>query len=243
MLKDILTDVTRITRGLEFETIKVEGTSQGTEFKSMTSDGTIIMKAVAKVTVPEFEGVFGLSNLDILRGYLDIYNQYDDATAVTLQVVERERNGVKILSDIKFKAMGNSSANYRLTGEQALKKVLVLQGIQWNVIMNDIAKAKVAEFSKFAGVLGSFEKRFTVGTEDDKLMFYIGDEAASTSTVKLDVGNTSAQLKSKFSYPTKEFLNILHNNSPVLKFSDKGIGMITFDTDHMDYEFVFRGGN
>lgn len=109
--------------------------------------------------------------------------------------------------------------------------------------MNDISKSKVAEFAKFAGVLGSFEKRFTVGTEDDKLMFYIGDEAASTSTVKLDVGNTSAQLKSKFSYPTKEFLNILSNNSPILKFSDKGISMITFETDHMDYEFVFRGGN
>lgn len=70
----------------------------------MTSDGTIIMKAVAKVTVPEFEGVFGLSNLDILRGYLDIYNSYDDSSTVTLQVIERERNGVKVLSDIKFKA-------------------------------------------------------------------------------------------------------------------------------------------
>ena len=70
----------------------------------MTSDGTIIMKAIAKVTVPEFEGVFGLSNLDILRGYLDIYNSYDDSSTVTLQVIERERNGVKVLSDIKFKA-------------------------------------------------------------------------------------------------------------------------------------------
>lgn len=70
----------------------------------MTSDGTIIMKAVAKVTVSEFEGIFGLSNLDILRGYLDIYNSYDDSSTVTLQVIERERNGVKVLSDIKFKA-------------------------------------------------------------------------------------------------------------------------------------------
>jgi len=30
MLKEILTDVTRITRGMEFETIKVEGKSSST---------------------------------------------------------------------------------------------------------------------------------------------------------------------------------------------------------------------
>jgi len=209
----------------------------------MTSDGTITMKAEAKNPVPEVEGVFGLSNLDILRGYLDIYNSYDNTTPVTLQVIDRERNGVKCLTDIKFKAKGQSSANYRLTGEQVLKKVLVLQNVNWDVIMPDIPKAKVSEFSKFNSVLSSFEKRFIVGTEDDKLIFYIGDEAASTSTVKIDVGNTDRPLKSKFSYPIKEFLNILGNNSPILKFSDKGVAMVTFTTDLIDYEFVFRGGN
>lgn len=178
-----------------------------------------------------------------MRGYLEIYNSYDTTTPVTLEVVERDRNGVKVLTDIKFKAKGQSTANYRLTGEQAISKVLVLNGIAWDVTLNNIQRSKISEISKFNSVLTSVEKRFKVSTEDGKLIFYIGDEAASTSTVKIEVGEVDSTLNSKFSYPIKEFLNILGNQNPIIKFSNKGICMISFETEHVKYEFTFRAGN
>jgi hypothetical protein len=86
LIKDILTDLTKITRGIKFSVIKVTGDDKTTEFKSMADDNSVVMKAVAKTPIKEFQGVFGLGNLEILRGYLDIYNSYDSDTKIDVKM-------------------------------------------------------------------------------------------------------------------------------------------------------------
>jgi hypothetical protein len=243
LIKDILTDLTKITRGIKFSVIKVTGDDKTTEFKSMADDNSVVMKAVAKTPIKEFQGVFGLGNLEILRGYLDIYNSYDSDTKIDVKMNTVERNGVSILSDITFKASGQSSANYRLIGEAALSKTAVFNGLKWDAELDSVSRKKIQEFSRFAGVMGNYEKKFTVKKVNDNLVFLIGDQNASVSKVELDIGKVSGNLKSQFAYPLTEYLNILSQNSPVLKFSDKGFAVINLDSGLIDYEFVFMGGS
>lgn len=243
-IKDILTDVSKITKGLQISMIKVVGTDKTTEFKASSDDSRIMMKADAKKMIPEFNGVFGLGSLGVLRGYLDIYNSYDNETAVVVNVEKTERNGTSVLSDISFKAKGQSAAVYRLSSESSLRKTAIFNGgIAWDVEMTDIPKAKIQEFMKFAGVLGSIESFFSVSTVDGRLIFSIGEENAAISRVQIDMGAVSGKLNSMHKYPTVEYLTILSNNNPVIKFSNKGVAQISVDSGLIDYEFILPGKN
>lgn len=243
-IKDILTDVSKITKGLNIGMIKVSGDTKTTDFKSSSEDNKIMMSAKAKTVISEFEGVFGLGSLNVLRGYLDIYNSYGTDTPVTVTVESTERNGIKFLSDISFKAKGQSAAVYRLTSEAALKKTAIFNGgITWDVELANIPKAKIQEFARFAGVLGSVESYVAVSTKDYRVIFSIGEENAAVSRVQIDMGETAGQLKSSYKYPIAEFLNLLNNSNPVLKFSSKGVAQIMIDSGLIDYEFTLPGAN
>lgn len=243
MIRDILTDVTKITNGLNFETIRVVGDETKTEFKSMADGGTVLMKATAKKPIPEFVGMFGLGNLDILRGYLEIFNSYDNKDQVSIVVNESERNGVKVKTDITFKATGQSTANYRLIGEAALKKIMVVNQTTWDVTMDSVSKAKISEFGRFTNVLNAYSKTFGAMIRDGKLYFVLGDESSAVSSAEIEIGTTDATLNSSFKYPVKEVMKILGSNSPIIHFSNRGLMMVKIDTGLVDYEFTFRGGN
>lgn len=243
MLKDILTDLTKTTKGLNFEIIKVVGDDEKTEFKSMSEDGTIIMKATCKEVVPEFEGTFGLSNLSILSGYLSIFNTYDKEDNVKVLVNTSERNGVTVKTDIAFKADKRSKASYRLVGENGLKKILVMKSIEWQGTLDNLSRKKISEFEKFSGVLSATVKTFTVTETDGTLSFNIGDDNGAVSSAVVDMGELTGTLSSSFKYPVAEVKTVLGNDSPKLSFSDKGYMMVTVDTGLVEYEFVFRGGN
>ena len=57
------------------------------------------------------------------------------------------------------------------------------------------------------------------------------------------MGETAGQLKSSYKYPIAEFLNLLNNSNPVLKFSSKGVAQIMIDSGLIDYEFTLPGAN
>lgn len=241
-IKDILTDLTKTTSGLNFDIIKVVGTDEKTEFKSMSEDGIIIMKAKTKQPVSEFEGTFGLSNLKILSGYLNIFNSYDK-DIVKVDVNSTERNGVDVKTDITFRADKNTKANYRLVGENGLKKILVMKTMEWDAALKEISRAKIHEFEKFSAVLNSTVKNFKVSEYDGNILFTIGDDSGTVSSAIVDMGEIDGNLKSSFVYPISEVKTVLGNDSIKLNFSDKGYFVIEVDTGLIDYEFVFRGGN
>lgn len=243
MIRDILTDVTKITNGLAFDTIRVIGDQTKTEFKSMVDGGSVMMKATAKKPIPEFVGKFGLGNLDILRGYLGIYNSYDNRDAVSITVNETERNGEKIKTDISFKASGQSSANYRLVAESALKKIMVFTATEWDVILDNVQKSKISDFDKFSSVLNAYSKTFGIATRDGKLYFTLGDDQSAVSKAEIEIGETTNKLNSSFKYPVKEVMTILRNPSPTIHFTNRGFMMVKIDSGLVDYEFTFKGGN
>ena len=240
---DVLHDVTNATRGVKFEIIKVTGSEKETRFNAMVGGGTIVMKAVTKEPVVEFDGVFGLNNLDILRGYLDIYKSYDETTVVETKMRSQERNGVDVKTDILFSAKGQSSANYRLTGQAALPKVAVLNDMKWDIVLDNISKSKISQFTRFAGVLGGTVKNFLPVIKNGKLVFEIGDSSSSVSVAEIEMGEVNGTLNSSYAFPIVEFLTVFGNNNPSIGLSNKGILMVEFSSDLTDYQFTFMGSN
>jgi hypothetical protein len=239
----VLQDLTTVTQGVKFEIIKVTGSETETRFNAMVGGGTIVMKAVAKKPVPEFEGVFGLNNLDILRGYIGIYNSYDDSTKVETKLRSQERNGVEVKTDIMFTAKGQSSANYRLTGQAALPKIAVLNDTKWDVSLDNISKSKVSQFAKFSNVLGGTVKKFLPVIKENKLVFEIGDSNSSVSVAEVEMGEVSSVLNSSYAFPIVEFLSVFTNNNPSIRISNRGILMVEFSSELLNYQFTFMGSN
>lgn len=235
---NILKDLTNTINGINFNIIKVEGDDTSTTFKSMTDEGNIIMKATTKEPIPEFSGVFGLSNLDILKGYLGVYGSNDENT---VKVVSSERNGKTVPTELKFTSKGNSSATYRLTGESGISRVLVMKQIEWDEKITTLTKEKIDEFAKFAGILRSTEKKFSVFKDGDMLAFRIGDEETSTSAAVINIMETDGSLKSSFSFPLVEFISAIKKDNVVLNFSNLGFAKVDIETDLVNYEIVFRG--
>lgn len=240
---DVLQDVTNATRGVKFEIIKVTGSEKETRFNAMVGGGSIVMKAVTKEPVVEFDGVFGLNNIDILRGYIDIYKSYDETTIVETKMRSQERNGVEVKTDIMFNAKGQSSANYRLTGQAALPKVAVLNDMNWDVVLNNISKSKISQFTRFAGVLGGTVKNFLPVIKNGKLVFEIGDSSSSVSVAEVEMGDVTGTLNSSYAFPIVEFLTVFANNNPCIKLSNKGILMVEFSSELANYQFTFMGSN
>jgi hypothetical protein len=240
---NVLRDVTNATQGVKFEIIKVTGTSSETRFNAMVGGGSIVMKAVTKEPVLEFDGVFGLNNLDILRGYIDIYNSYDDSTPVETKIRLQERNGVEVKTDILFTAKGQSSANYRLTGQAALPKVAVLNEMNWDIKLSNISKSKISQFTRFASVLSGTVKNFLPVNKNGKLVFEIGDSSSSISVAEVEMGDVIGTLNSSYSFPIAEFLTVFSNNNPSISLCNRGILMVEFSSEIADYQFTFMGSN
>lgn len=244
MINDILTDLVRTTKGIDFDVIKcVPNASNKPEFYAMVDSGTIMMKAKCKKEIPEFGKVFGLGNLNILRGYLDIFNTYGESVPVTVTINTTNRNGVDVPCDITFKAKGQSTATYRLMGENVLKKMRTLNDSAWDATALSIPKTKVQEFAKFASIMSAVVKNFSATANNGALSFTLGEHASSVSDVVVEMGEIEGSLASQYKYPIAQFLTILSHNNPVVKFSNKGHGMIAIDTGLFEYEFVFMGSN
>ena len=94
-MKDILQDVVAHTHALGFLSIVKVTNENGTTIESMADDRSVILGATTHTPVGEFEGTFGMPNLDKLALHLKNPEYQKDAK---LDVVKAERNGQLYIS-------------------------------------------------------------------------------------------------------------------------------------------------
>ena len=92
-MKDILQDVVAHTHALGFLSIVKVTNENGTTIESMADDRSVILGATTHTPVGEFEGTFGMPNLDKLALHLKNPEYQKDAK---IDVIEAERNGETI---------------------------------------------------------------------------------------------------------------------------------------------------
>lgn len=236
-MKSILTDLVSHTHNLGFlPLVKITGEDDSTILESMADDRSVIVTGVFKTPVPEFKGVFGMSNLDKLNLHLKNPEYKDNAT---IKVLTATRNNVTVPVNLHFENQFKDFVNeYRFMNTEIINdklKSVKFKGASWNVVFKPSINA--INRLKLQAQAHSDEPVFQVKTKDDDLIFFFGDAAthAGSFTFQTDV----PALKHTWSWPVSQVLSILNlDGDMTMHIADVGAMQITVDSGLATYNYI-----
>ena len=250
ILNDIIKDLVSYSVPLNFSTIRVTSDKTKTLFEAVDEDRRVIMKATTKEPVAEFNGVFGMPNLKILKGYIEAFEKMsadasNNGKKVVIDVQNNNTDNPDLPTDIQFKMPGVSTGVYRLQLLNLPTQPSLKSTPTWDAEIVQPTKSKISEFATFASILSDVEKNFSVKTDTDLLKFNIGDENASTSKVSFvfadGVNNT---VNPQLYWRCSDFLSIMNLSAAaatVVRFSNLGVIQIGADSGLIEYSFLLPG--
>jgi hypothetical protein len=131
-----------------------------------------------------------------------------------------------------------------ISGKSVPNELEEFKGATWNVSITP-EKKSIANFASYQGILGGFEKRFTVSTTGTKLNFTIGNGPTDRVTIPFGV-NVTGELKTSWSYPIAQTLSILKladtSSTVTMHFSDMGALKIDIDSGIGKYSYILPAG-
>lgn len=237
-MKDILQDLVTHTHALGFlPIVKVTGTSSNTAIESMAEDRSVILNAKTHAPVAEFDGVFGMPNLDKLNTHLKCPEYKDDAK---IDVIKQERNGVTIPTTIHFEnAAGDFQNDYRFMNTEIINeklKSVKFKGAGWEIEFEP-SVASIQKL-KFQSQAHSEEPLFQVKTEDTNLVFSFGDASTHAGNFVFQT-DVAGKLKSAWAWPVVQVMSILAlSGDKTMRISDQGAMQITVDSGLAEYNYI-----
>jgi hypothetical protein len=238
MIKDILTDIVAHTKGLGFlEMAKITGTNKETILESMADDRSVILTAKTKNPVSEFEGVFGMGNLDKLNLHLRSPEYKENAT---IEVVTTKRNGDEVPTSLHFENESGDFVNdYRFMSTEIINekiKSVKFKGANWDIEFQPSVTS--IQRLKLQAQVHSEESIFQVKMENKNLVFSFGDASTHAGSFVFQ-GNPGGKLKNIISWPVQQVLAILNlSGDCVMKISDQGAMQITVDSGLAEYNYI-----
>lgn len=236
-LLDSLKDIVKHTHSLGFvEMVKLVGTATEAKIEAIDADKTVVLYGEMYQPIKDIQATVGLSRLAQLKGFMDLH----DKSTVTVDA--EVRAGVSVPTELKFDDGAGDVAAYRFMSETMANeqiKVPPFKGATWNVTLKP-EKSKIDRLNQYSGVLGGFEKRFTVSTKNDTLNFSIGSGPTDRSNLPFAKGITGT-LKHQWSWPLAQVLSILKlndNEDVTMHFSDMGAMKIDIDSGTGRYSYI-----
>jgi hypothetical protein len=122
IMQDILKDLVAHTHSLGFiPLVKVNG-EDDTVVEAMAEDRSVIISAKTHKPVDEFDGVFGMPNLDKLALHLKNPEYKEGAN---IEVIKQMRNGVEIPTSLHFENAAKDFQNdYRFMNTEIINEKL-----------------------------------------------------------------------------------------------------------------------
>ena len=237
MIKDILTDVVTHTHSLGFlPLVKITG-DDNTVIESMAEDRSVIVTAKAHNKVEEFQGIFGMPNLDKLNLHLKNPEYKENAK---INVVTAERNGETVPTGLHFEnEAGDFQNDYRFMSTEIINeklKSVKFKGAQWDVEFSPSVSS--INRLKLQAAAHSEETVFQVKTEDGDLIFFFGDASTHAGSFVFQA-NVGGKLKHTWSWPVAQVQSILNLDGDInMKISDAGAMQITVDSGVVAYEYI-----
>lgn len=238
MIKDILTDIVAHTHSLGFlPLVKISGDKKSTSVASMAEDRSVILTANAHKPVQEFQGVFGMPNLDKLNLHLKNPEYKEDGK---IDVVKTVKNGEEIPSGLHFENKGGDFQNdYRFMSTEIVNeklKQITFKGATWDIdfepSVSSIGRLKLQAQAH------SEETVFHVKTEDDNLVFSFGDASSHAGSFVFQA-KVKSKLKHTWAWPVEKVQNILNLDGKIqMKISDIGAMQITVDSGIIEYNYI-----
>lgn len=243
MLLDALKDIVKHTNSLGFiEMVKVIGTATDLKLETKDMDNTVIIYGSMYQPVAGIESTIGLSRLGILKGYIGMHDGSD------VSITQEARNNVNMPTEIVFDDKAGFVSNYRFMSESMINeqvKVPPFKGATWDITITP-SKASVNRLSENFGIIGGFEKRFTVSVDaKGTLKFSIGSGPTDRTTVPFAT-NVTGTLKHQWTYPLSQVLSILKltdtASTAIMSFSDMGALKIDIDSGIGKYSYILPAG-
>lgn len=237
-MRDILQDIVAKTHALGFlSLVKVTSDENETLLESMADDRSVVLSAKTHQPVEDFQGVFGMTNLEKLALHLKNPEFKENAD---IRVVSQERNGETIPTHIHFEnETGDFQNDYRFMSqeiiEQKLKSVR-FKGDGWNIEFEP-SQSSIYRM-KLMSQAHSDEPVFTVKTEDSNLVFSFGDESTHAGEFVFQP-SVDGKLKHNWSWPVAQVQSILNLSGDLtMKISDQGAMSIVVDSGLAVYEYI-----
>jgi len=241
MLLDALKDIVKHTHTLGIiEMVKVVGSTADLKIETKDADNTVIIYGSMYQPVAGLESTTGFSQLAVLKGFIGMH----DGSDVSLE--SETRNNTSTLSSIKFDDKAEFISSYRLMSETMINeqvKVPPFKGATWDVTLTP-TKAAVTRLSECSGIIGGFEKRFTVSVDKGTLKFSVGTGPTNTTVVPFAT-NITGTLKHQWTYPLAQVLSILkltETSTATMSFSDMGALKIDIDSGIGKYSYILPAG-
>ncbi len=237
MLLDSLKDIIKHTYGLGFiEMVKLVGTANDAKIEAIDADKTVVIFGELYQPIKDIETTVGFSRLAFLKGFIDLHD------GSTVSVVNEQRGGVDVPTEILFDNGAELTSNYRFMAESMVNeqiKVPPFKGATWNVSIVP-SKASIKQLSSFSGVLGAFESTFVVSLDKGVLKFAIGNGPTDRTVIPFakDVVGT---LKHQWVWPLSQVISILKLSESAdckMNFSDMGALKIDIDSGVGKYSYI-----
>lgn len=237
-MKDILQDLVAHTHSLGFlPLVKVTGEEDNTSIESMAEDRSVIVTAKTHKSVKEFDGTFGMPNLDKLNLHLKNPEYKENAK---IEVITSTRNGKDVPTSLHFEnTSGDFQNDYRFMNSEIINeklKSVKFKGASWDIEFSPSVSS--IQRLKLQAQAHSEESVFQVKTEDGNLVFFFGDASthAGSFTFQADV---KGKLKQTWSWPVTQVMSILNlDGDKTMKIADAGAMMITVDSGLAEYNYI-----
>tara|TARA_B100000900_G_scaffold413416_1_gene437359 strand:- start:893 stop:1621 length:729 start_codon:yes stop_codon:yes gene_type:complete len=236
-MKDILQDIVAHTHALGFLSLVKVSNDEGTAIDSMAEDRSVILSAETHSPVGEFEGTFGMPNLDKLSLHLKNPEYKDNAK---IDVVKAERNGETVPTHIHFEnAAGDFQNDYRFMNQAIIEeklKTVKFKGAQWQVEFAP-SVASIARM-KLMSAAHSEEPTFNVSARDGNLVFAFGDINTHAGEFVFE-HNVEGTLAHTWAWPVAQVQSILNLDGDIkMSISDQGAMMISVDSGMAKYDYI-----
>lgn len=240
-LRDVLRDLVTTTSGIDFDCIAISsedrGEGQRIYMEAYTNDKTLVMRAVSREDVPEVVGRFGIGNLGMLQGLLNLSTYKSESTKITVNAKDGIVKSLNFSSD-------EANTNYLVVAEKFIPPQPKFTEQPFDVQVTPSA-AKVNELKSFSGVFKSFTTLITPYTQDDTLYFYVGEKNKNNHTGSLQFSKTEGELKQSFGYPIDRVLQAMNRVSSAetksLSLTKTGMLNVTVDTGVATYSIYVSG--
>ena len=247
-MRDALLDIVKVITVLDFEIVKVTGDDEGDVLlqsrKIDETSGSVMFYGKLNKKIPEFAGVFGLNNINMLSGLTNVDSFKDKDAKISMKRIKKGE--ISVPEELVFEKAGFGKASYRLTSEKAIPQQAKVTGeIKWDVTVDQPAKRKITEFAQMAGIYSNQESRFSVKTDDVKLIFLIGSEDGATHKAHVVFADAvKGSINADFTWHIGGILNVMKlgsNSNMTIRISSQGIFEIGIDTGLGVYTFLFTG--
>jgi len=237
-MKDFLQDLVAHTHSLGFlPLVKISATEKETSIESMAEDRSVILNAKTHTAVDNFEGVFGMPNLNKLDTHLKC-PEYKEGASIA--IVKQERNGEEIPTGLHFQnSTGDFENDYRFMNTEVINdmlKTVKFKGAKWDIEFEPTV-ASIQKL-KFQAAAHTEEPTFQVTTDGSSLVFSFGDASTHAGSFVFQ-GGINGKLKQTWSWPVSSVISILNlAGDKTMRIADAGAMQITVDSGIAIYDYI-----